>query len=56
MDNTIAELKARQEAEYKALVTKRHSKQQIHRLAIRHVNEFCRFAKKQAILEARQKN
>ena len=55
MDETMAELRERQDAEYKALMDKNHTRRELRRLAVRHVNEYCRFTKRQITAEIRAK-
>jgi hypothetical protein len=52
-DSSLAELRERQDAEYKALVSKKHTRRELRRMAVRHVNEFCRFTKRQIAAEIR---
>jgi hypothetical protein len=48
------ELKSRQDAEYKALAESKHTKRQLHRLAVKHVNQFTRSATKWTKKEVRK--
>ena len=50
------ELKKRHDAEYQALVSKHHSKQQLHRLATKQTNQLIRFVKRWAKAEVKKED